>query len=296
MNRTAELETEDAVRPAAAGSPPSPAQVVVRAPSRAEADPVGHRRRRRMLEVGLAVAAPLVLLIAWEVCSRRELIEPRFFPAPSKVWSTAVELFEAGTLQTHVLASVRRMLIGFVVGCGLGVVAGTLLSLSRTVRVGLQPLIYALWTVPKLALLPLLLLIFGLGEMPIIILVAINCFFLVAIPTTAAMIGVPASYREATQSFSSSRWSMLRHVTVPASLPQVFVALRLAAGASILVLVAAEFVQGDEGLGYLIWNSWSLFLADRMYVGIVLVAVVGALFTMFIGWVGHRLSPWYRES
>ena len=79
---------------------------------------------------------------------------------------------------------------------------------------------------------------------------------------------------------------------LPAAIPQIFVALRLAAGASILVMVGAEFVQGDDGLGHLIWHSWQLFMADRMYVGIAVVAVSGALFTMLIAAIGRRLTPW----
>lgn len=98
------------------------------------------------------------------------------------------------------------------------------------------------------------------------------------------------------QSLRANRWQTFRHVVFPASLPQIFVALRLTAGASILVLVAVEFVQGQEGLGYLIWNSWSLFLADRMYVGIVVVAVAGALFTMLVAAVGRRVARWAPDG
>lgn len=272
------------------------ATFVVIEPTRAEVDPIGHRRRRRSLEIALGISAPLALLAAWEVSSRSGWIEPRFFPAPSRVWATGVELARDGMLWSNLWASLRRTLIGFAVGCAAGIAAGVGLAMSRIVRNGLQPLIYALWTVPKLALLPLLLLVFGLGEMPILTLIALSCFFLVLIPTTSALVSVPTSYREATSSFGATKTQMLRHVLLPGALPQIFVALRVAAGASILVLVAAEFVQGNTGLGYMIWNSWSLFLADRMYVGIVVVALVGAAFTMLIGWIGNRLSPWSQQE
>lgn len=276
-------------------SPFEESAFVIVEPSSAEIDPRRYRRQQRTLEVALGILAPTVLMVAWEICSRSGWIEPRFFPAPSRVWSTGLELAADGLLWTNLWASLRRMLVGFAIGCAAGVLAGLGLAMSRVARAALQPLIYALWTVPKLALLPLLLLIFGLGELPILTLIAISCFFLVLIPTTAALVSIPNSYREATDSFGATRMQMLRHVLIPGALPQIFVSLRVAAGASILVLVAAEFVQGNEGIGYLIWNSWSLFLADRMYVGIVVVALVGAAFTMLIGWIGSRLSPWYSE-
>lgn len=270
--------------------------VVVRKPGLEEREPARFRKRRRRLETTLAIAVPLVLLGLWQIAASRAWIDTRFFPSPTSIWSSGVSLVQSGSLQEDMYYSFRRVLIGFLLGCGTGILGGILLGMSRVVRAALEPLIYAMWTVPKLALLPLLLLIFGLGEMPIIILIAINCFFLVLIPTLAAIVGVPFEYREAASSFEATRLEMLRHVLLPAAIPQIFVALRLAAGASILVLVAAEFVQGDTGLGHLIWNSWTLFLANRMYVGIVVVAVAGALFTMLIAAIGRRIAPWAEQA
>jgi sulfonate transport system permease protein len=275
-----------------AGVRATAAPTVVRRPGPEDLDPGRYRRRRRLLEQVLAWATPLVLLLLWQWASEAGALDDRFFPSPTTIWDAGVELFRDGQLMEDATASFRRVLLGFVLGCGLGIACGIPLGLSRLARAASEPLVYALWTVPKLALLPLLLLIFGLNETPIIVLIAINCFFLVLIPTMAAIRSVPHSYREAATSFRANRWDMLRHVIMPAALPQIFVALRLAAGASILVMVGAEFVQGRTGLGHLIWNSWSLFLADRMYVGIVVVAVSGALFTLLIATIGRKLTPW----
>lgn len=265
---------------------------VVRRPAAPDLDPARFRRRRRRLERFLAWTTPIALLLLWQFASQAGWMDERFFPPPTRIWEAAVELHRDGGLWEDAWASFRRVLWGFFLGCTLGVLCGIPLGLSRLARAATEPLVYALWTVPKLALLPLLLLIFGLNETPIIMLILINCFFLVLIPTMAAIRSVPHSYREAAMSFRASRWDMLRHVIMPAATPQIFVSLRLAAGASILVMVGAEFVQGRSGLGHLIWHSWSLFLADRMYVGIVLVAVSGALFTLLIGAVGRKLTPW----
>lgn len=270
--------------------------IVRRRPSPADAEPARYRKRSHRLEVGLAILWPLLLLLAWELAARAGWIDTRFFPAPTHIWTAGVDLVSSGELQDALLISLRRVAWGFFLGSFAGIALGVVLAQSRVMRNSLQPLIYALWTVPKVALLPLFLLIFGIGETPIVILIAITCFFLVFIPTLAAMISVPFAYREAAQSFEANRWQVLRHVTIPASLPQIFVALRLTAGASILTLVAVEFVQSRAGIGFLIWNSWSLFLADRMYVGIVVIAVVGAVFTLLVALVGRKLSPWAREG
>ncbi len=270
-------------------------QTVFRRPSREDTNPIAFRRRRRRTEVICATALPVGLILLWQLASTQGWIDQRFFPSPTDIWSAGVEMARSGELQTHLWASFGRMIMGFLLGCITGLAAAIPLSMSRLARATVEPLIYALWTVPKLALLPMLLLIFGIGEKPIIILITINCFFLVFIPTLAAMVAVPFAYREAAASFKANRWQVLRHVTFPAALPAVFVALRLTAGASILVLVAVEFVQTREGMGFVIWNSWSLFLADRMYVGIVIVAVAGALFTMLIAYIGRRVTPWSRD-
>ncbi len=273
-----------------AGSP------VLRRPTAADVDPVAYRRRRRRVELSLAILLPIALLGLWQLLAELQWVDPKFFPPPSAIWASAVSLVKAGTLQKDTWISVRRTLLGFGLGAATGILAGVAVSLSRTVRAALEPLVYALWTVPKLALLPLLLLIFGIGELPIVLLIAINCFFLSFIPTLAAMLTVPFGYREVGQSFRVSRWQMLRHVSFPAALPQIFVGLRITAGAAILTLVAVEFVESSSGLGFLIWNSWSLFIASQMYVGIVVVAVIGALFTMLVTLIGRKLCPWSREG
>lgn len=269
---------------------------VVRRPGKEELDPAGFRRKRRLIEISLAIAIPVILLALWQAAATNKWIDPRFFPAPSTIWTNALKLIDSGDLWEDMVASYKRVAFGFTLGCVTGVVGGILLGTSRLVRAALEPLVYALWTVPKLALLPLLLLIFGIGETPIVVLIAVNCFFMLLIPTLAAIVGVDFEYREAAAAFEANPWEMLRHVLLPAAIPQIFVALRLAAGASILVLVAAEFVQGDTGLGHLIWNSWNLFRADRMYVGIVVVAVSGAIFTMFIGFIGRLIAPWANQA
>ncbi len=270
-------------------------QLVTIAPGLAETHPVRFLKRRRRVERTLAVGVPIVLIALWELAARRAWIDVRFFPAPSTVWTTAVELVRSGDLQDDLLISMRRVLIGFTCGVLTGCVAGYVMATFRLVRAGLDPLLSALYTVPKLALLPLLLLIFGAGEAPKLILISLTVFFFMWIGTMAAAMSVGEAYHEVMQSFRAGRWQTFRHVVLPASLPQVFVSMRISAGVSILVLVGAEFVQGNDGLGYLIWNSWSLFIARRMYVGVVVVAVLGYLFGVLVRAIGRRLLPWAPE-
>jgi sulfonate transport system permease protein len=283
-------------KPAAAPAPAAlgPAATVTRKPGKEESDPRRSKVLRRRLEIALGIAVPLLLLGGWEAASKAGALDPLFFPAPTDLWSTTTKLWGNGQMEHLLWVSFRRVLEGFALGSAAGLILGIGIGSVRIVRSALQPLVYALWTIPKLALLPLLLLFFGLGETPVIVLIAIECMFLVLIPTITAVVTVPAPYVEAARSFDASRWQMLRYVTLPAALPQMFVALRLSAGASVLVMVAAEYVNGKSGIGFFIFNSWQLFATKQMYVGIITVAVAGALFTLLVSGIASYFTRWQR--
>ena len=267
-------------------------QVIRRAPGPAEANPRRYYTRRRRLELTLGCVVPILFLVLWQVASASNVINPQFFPAPLSLWSTMISMIQSGQLQTNLWASMERVLLGFPLGVITGVAAGLALGMSRTIRAALDPLLVALYVVPKLALLPLLLLIFGTGDLPLVLLIAMTVFFFMWISTMAAILSVEEAYQEAARSFGANRRQLFRHVLFPASLPQIFSGLRLSAGTAILVVVGIEFVEGTKGIGVLIWNCWTLFLAKPMNVGIVTVAVVGVVFTRIIDLIGRAVTPW----
>lgn len=274
-----------------AGRVPTDRTITI-APGMAERDPLRFARTQRRQEVVLAVATPILFFIFWEFLARVGVLDTRFFPAPTTVVATAGDMIASGQLQRDILASAARVIIGFALGVAVGLAAALGLGLSRLTRAALEPFLTALYTVPKLALLPLLLLIFGLGELPSILLVAMTVFFLVWIQCMEAVLAVPEVYREAARCFGAKGWNMFRHVTWPALLPQLFISMRIAIGTAVLVIVGVEFVQGSNGVGYRIWNSWSLFQANRMYVGICTVALMGYVFSLGVRWLGRLMIPW----
>jgi NitT/TauT family transport system permease protein/sulfonate transport system permease protein len=228
----------------------------------------------------------------WQVAASRGWIDTLYFPGPLQIWDSGVSLFRDGTLTDAFWLTMWRTLLGFAIGTVIGLFLGIVIGAVAIVRATLEPVLYALWTIPKLALLPLLLLIFGLGSTPLVVLVVLNTLFLVMIPTAAGIGGASPELMETARAFSANPWQMLWHVLFPSALVEVFVALKIASGAAILVSVATEFVVGGGGLGYIIWNSWQVFLPERMYVGIVVVAVTGTAFTLLVSAVGRRLVPW----
>ena len=268
-------------------------QVVQRfVPGPAERDPARYVKRRQRLERALAWGVPIVLVLLWQLAAEREWIDVRFFPAPSSIADASVDLIESGALFDAMWASAKRILLGYVLGVVTGIVAGLLLGVFGLLRAALEPTLMALYVVPKLAILPLLLLIFGLGDTPKVVAVGITVFFFMWIQTMEAVVATQTGFKEALRSFGASDWQMFRYGYLPSALPQIFVSARLCAGISVLVMVGVEFVQGNDGIGFLIWNSWTLFLATRMYVGIVTVSLMGLLFAMAVKVIGRKLLPW----
>lgn len=243
----------------------------------------------------LSLASPLVVLLAWEGSVQAGVFDRRFFPPPSTVMRVLLDMTLSGELGHHLGISLQRIVLGFLVGTILGVVIGLLMGWSRGIRAFLDPIVAATYPIPKISLLPLIMLIFGLGETAKVITVAIAAFFLVLITTAHAVIHIEPALIEAGQSYGARGPRLFVHVILPASLPSVFTGLRLALGTSLLVIVAAEFVAADRGIGYFIWMSWSTLAVSKMYAGLVVIAALGFLFTSGLERVGRALMPWAQD-
>jgi NitT/TauT family transport system permease protein/sulfonate transport system permease protein len=231
-------------------------------------------------------------MLAWQGLVQVGIVDKRYFGSPLSIADAALNMLRSGELQRHFFASMVRVLIGYTTGATAGVLVGLLLGRSRILRAAFEPLISGLYVVPKLAILPILLLVFGLGETPMVILVSLAVFFIVSLGTISATLATPSSYIEVGRSFGASEIRLFRDVIMPSALPQVIGSLRIGSGMAVLMLIAAEFVSAEVGLGYLIWHSWSVFRADQMYVGIITVSISGVLFSLLIARIGRWLAPW----
>jgi NitT/TauT family transport system permease protein/sulfonate transport system permease protein len=261
-------------------------------PTKAEMDPVRYARGLRQRKAWLGVLTPVVLLAVWELAAQAGWIDARFFPGPSRIFAAAVDMVASGQWFADIGVTLRTIgtasLVGFIVGVLLGVVMGAF----AVIRHLFEPVLSAFYTIPKIALLPLMLLIFGIGDITGYLLVGLAIFFIAWISTLEAVLTVPGGYREAAEAFGVKGWRAFTHVTLPAILPAIFVSLRISVGQAVLIVIMVEYLMGNQGIGYRIWHSWSLFDADTMYVGIVSVAVLGYLLQLLVRFVGTKLVPW----
>jgi ABC-type nitrate/sulfonate/bicarbonate transport system permease component len=259
-------------------------------------NPDKYDRRLSRQNTILAVATPVVLLIIWELSAKFNYVDSRFFPAPSAIAITGVGLVQDGSLLESLAVTLRTLLIGLVAGNIIGTAMGISMGLIRPLRAALDPLFSALYTVPKLAILPLLLLLLGLGEQPRIIVVAIGSFFIAWITMIEATLGIAHGYLETAESLDLTKTQRLRLVIFPAVLPDYFVGLRISVGNAVLLIVGVEFVMGGAGIGSLIWNSWQIFATERMYAGIICVGLLGYGLTKAVKLAAKVAVPWGPKS
>jgi sulfonate transport system permease protein len=280
-------------------SPSSPADggpgsVITRAPGRAELEPVRHARRLRTRLFVLAVLGPMLFLSLWQLATAIGWLDPRRISSPFDVLTS--DSLRDSAVWSALQTTTWRMLKGFVLGAVAGLVIGIAMALSRHLRALLDSLLTALYTIPKIAILPVFLTLFGFGEAPKVYLIAVTVFFFVWINTMTAIMSVPIGYREVAVTFRATRWQEFRHVLWPAALPNIFVGLRVAAGVAVLMVVSVELVLANDGLGNLIERGRSLGVPEYTFVGIVLASWLGVLFTFLIRFVGRKLAPWAPDD
>lgn len=257
--------------------------------------PDKRRLSRQAKDRILAVMSPLALLALWEITAQVGLLDTRFFPAPTRIASQFVELVQSGELLVNTWVSLQRLFFGFLLGGIPALVLGLIMGLYRPIRAAIDPLIAATYPIPKSAVLPLILLIFGLGEPSKIVMVAIGVFFPVVINTIAGVLEIDKIYHDVSKNFGASRWQVFRTVALPGAMPLIMTGVKLGIGLGLILIAIAEMVGAKSGIGYMIWNAWQIFSVETMYVGILVISVLGVLFTVVMNELEQVIIPWRRD-
>jgi NitT/TauT family transport system permease protein len=248
-----------------------------------------------MIERLLRIAAPLILIGLWELVVDVHLLDERFFPAPSGIVETFWQFIVSGEFFANTWITLQRVVIGFLIGAIPGVVLGLFAGTNRYARAVLDSIVALLYPIPKIAILPLVLLIFGVGEEAKWALVAIGVFFIMFINTESGVRQIDPLYLDVAKMFRLRPASFYGRVVLPGSLPNIFTGLKLSVGIAIVLAVAAEFSASKSGLGYVIWNGWQTLQVERMYVALVVVSALGYLLTIALDGVERLALPWKRN-
>jgi NitT/TauT family transport system permease protein len=232
-----------------------------------------------------------VALVLWQVSvagSDRSLA----LPPPVDVLAAFQDLLASGELEKHVWTSLGRLASGWVLGVPLGIVVGFAIGLSTLARSAALPLILAAFPIPKVALLPLFIVWFGIGEGSKIATIAIGIFPPMVIATCAGVDGVDRALIRMGQSFGIPTAAILRRIILPGAMPTILSGVQISTSIGILLLVAAEMIAADHGVGALVIRAGNLMRTDQLMVGVLLLAAFGLLTSQMIALVKRSLLRW----
>jgi len=253
-------------------------------------------RRRKLLEnaTGLLLSGAVfvALFSLWEAASTYEWVDPMFSSSPTKVVLAAWELISDGTLLKHTIASGKVFLSGFAMAVAFGVPIGVALGWFKWFNKALSPLISAFYTMPRIALMPVFIIWFGLGQGSKIALVLLSAVFPLIVNMQVAMQNIDQDYKRVGIAYGASEWQLFKTIALPSSVPFLLTGLRLAMGRGLLGVVAAEVFGGAEGLGYLIQYAGATFQIDIVFVGVVVIAAFGVIIDRSLSYVSHKLDYW----
>jgi len=236
--------------------------------------------------------SPAIFLILWELGSRSGLIPERTLAAPSSVLATMFEMIVSGELPGNLLVSTMRALSGLAIGATACLVLGLVSGLSRTGEAAIDPLMQIKRTIPTLALTPLFIVWFGIGETPKVALIAFAAMFPIYLNLYSGIRSVDVRLVEGARSFGLSRSELIWHVILPGALPSLLVGLRYSLSIAILVLVVAEQINASAGLGYLINNARDFMRTDIIVVCLIVYAILGLGADWLVRTLEKRALAW----
>jgi len=250
----------------------------------------------RSSDVCLAWPFPLALLLCWFLISHFEWLPMQILPSPLLVVDTFFDILGTGELQTHTWISFKRVLAGFALGCGLGLMLGVVMGLSETARDYLYPTFKIFAQVPSLGWLPLLMMLVGLEEALKIILISKSAFVPITLNTFNGLRSVPTRYIEVARAFEFSRYQLLTKVVFPSAFPPIWNGVRYGLTHAWLALVGVELLASTEGLGYLIVWGRQLFQLDLVLAAVFVIGFIGLLLDKVLGLVESHILRWRKAA
>jgi len=255
----------------------------------------GHRLARLARDQALPLAAVIVIFAAWEGFVRLRGIQPIYLPAPSAIAVYLYRMTADGTFPYHLGVTVLRILAGFAVAAVTGVAAGLLMGMSRIVARIADPLIAALYPLPKVSLIPLLIIWLGTGEPYKVVISAVTAFFPIVINTYVGVRQTDPGLIKAAQDLGANLQQIQFKVMIPSAVPSIFAGFTLGMGVSIILIVAAEMIGGQSGIGFLLIHAGQVLETEKVFASLIVLAILGVVVTKVQEWVNRRVAPWAAD-
>lgn len=241
---------------------------------------------------GMGVVALIALIALWQLGSSLGWISEIAAPSPGKVFSALWEMTRSGEIYDHLIASFGRLFGGFTLGALTGLAAGLAIGLWSGARAPGITVIASLFPIPKIALLPLFIIWFGIGESSKLVTIFFGTFFPVAIATYGAVDNVDRTLVRMGRSFGLSTTAIIRKIILPGAMPGILSGLRIAISIGIVLLVAAEMINADRGIGGLVYAAGNLYQTDRLLAGVLVLSMIGLILSTMIDFIEKRLLNW----
>ncbi len=247
-------------------------------------------RRYRLLRI----ISPIAFLAIWEAVVRLGEVNQLLVPPPASVLRTMFDMTIDGRLPWAVAVSLHRVLQGFLYGSLLGIGFGLLVGWFRPLEDAVDPLVGAIYPIPKSALFPLFMLWFGLGETSKVMTIMIGVVFLVLINTVTGVKAIDPVLLKAARDLGANQRQIFLKVVIPGALPNIFTGLRLGAGMALILVFITEIEATKAGLGFLLWESYQLLLVKQVFGCTIAFGILGIITTWILQWLEKALCPWRR--
>ncbi|MBM3648302.1 MAG: ABC transporter permease [Alphaproteobacteria bacterium] len=233
-----------------------------------------------------------LLIAAWQAASSAGLLPPLFMPSPAAIARAFAELWSNGTLVEHIAASLKRIVPGWLIGTAAGLAVGLAMGIFSAARAAGLPIVSALFPIPKIALLPLLIMWFGIGEPSKVATIALGVFFPTVIAAYTACDAVPRNLIRMGQSFGLPATDIVAKILLPGAMPGILAGFRISASVALLLVVAAEMIGAQHGIGAFVLAAGNLMQTDQLLAGVVMLSVLGLLISWGLGIVERSVLRW----
>jgi ABC-type nitrate/sulfonate/bicarbonate transport system permease component len=240
--------------------------------------------------------SPILFIVAWELVGRFGLVDPFFLPQPTSIVKAMIRMTANGELLKHMEASLFRALSGYILAAILGIGFGIAICWSRFIENVLDPVFELMRPISTLGLVPLMIIWFGIGNGSKIAIVLKACFFPILLNTISGIRGVNLKLIQAGRSLGAGELQLWTKVIIPAAMPVIFTGMRISTAISMLAIVGVEMLSADSGLGFVIVDSQRVFATDRMFVGILMLSVVGFGMDCLARFIGRRFLSWHMGT
>lgn len=245
--------------------------------------------KKRLLYAILAVAVPIVLLVLWELAAKAGNIKPSLFPPPSVLWNNFLKLLLSGKLIKSLLISFRRVLTGFLIGMCAGIVIGFLMGLFAPINSALSILVSVFRSIPVIAIIPIFIIVFGIGERCNVAVIIVGAFWSVLLNTISGIKSVDRKLLEVAYVYRVGNYKTVFRIILPAALPYIITGIRLALGAAWMSVVAAEMIGASSGIGYMIMYARELAQPANMYVCVIIIGLIGLALDRILLYIQTRV-------